>query len=242
MWETYKISLTTQKFKLNFIILIIMTAFAVFGICFDLNYIEGFLAILSSQYYIILIIMIILVNTLNVLEIFEKNQNVIIRYKNKLEYMKELIRNVLFSNFMIIILNFILLLIGMNLFIPNSQIELINGYQITNLTYLIYTITKFVMLLEIISIINIIIIKLFDSKLSLVINIIFFVSMFTVHVPESINSLLNMRLVISDYFMSIRYISFPLEISIFALYISITIALLALGTNIVSKKIRTIGE
>lgn len=241
--QNIKYLLLDYRFKL---IVMFMLCFNFIGsIYFAYNnyYLEGFLAIFTNIYYVATFFALILFNTLNTYNMFEKNTYYIIRFDNRKEYLIQLIKNVLISNAIIFIINILVSFIFLNFFGGNLIIQNYMNYNVSNILYVIFYIARFLILSSIISIINICLLKLIDSKIIIFVNAILWITfIFYPYSQALINSIFNLPLMLCDYFRAKVYSNFFMESACSILYIIFLIIITTIIFNITKNRIKKIGE
>lgn len=242
-FQNFKYCLDTQKFKIIFIFSLVATIYGISTFAFNTDYANGFINILDAYFYILIFLLIILINTLNTYNIYTSNKFYIMRFNTRRQFFSDLIKGICFNNFMVIIMNLILVIIGLNIFNSNTSLNAVNSQGIYIWGYLIYKIFKFIVILEIISIINAILLFIFGNKLVFILNL--FMAILIVWVPYNQNGIIDsftkVPLFIWQYFFSYRYSNFPFEIVSFILYIIIIIIMVKILFNIIIKYTRKIG-
>lgn len=228
---------------LVFALSILFSLYGIFALGFTDDYITGFINVFTGAPYVFGILLILLVNTINLHSIFESNQFYIIRFKNKKEYLIELVKTVLFSNLCTLLLNIILVLIGLNVFNEYSSSVVVMGYNMSPWIYVIYIIIKFIILSSIISTINLYLFKIIDKKVVIILNIIFYIFIATTPYSDAIiDSIINIPLFMGTYFCGAMYSSFLFEIFCFLLYSSVLIIIMEIMKNITLKRIKDVSK
>lgn len=244
-FENFKYMISSEIFKLILLFIIIATLYGTFYLTLGSGYVSGFLTMISNGYYNMLIFIIILLNTINLYKIFEKNNLYIIRFKTKKEYLKKLISNTLFSNGLILLLIYIFAIIGLNVFCSSSSgIGVIEKYNMINWIYLIFYIIRSFVLIQIISVINILLLKIIDSKLLLLLNFLLYgiIISYPYAANIEINTAFNIPLFIGEYFTLYKYEYFTLELLCSTLYIGLLILIIGLLFNVVERFMKQVGE
>lgn len=222
MYEFYKQSLNTQKFVLIFVLSIILSFYGVLQLAYGDIYILGFFNILLNGKYVAILFLIILLNTNNIYAIFEKNQFLIIRLSSKRQYLKQLLKNILFSNLWTIILNIILVMIGLNLFNQNTSNVLLKEYNIAGWIYIVFAIIKLIVMGEFISVFSVLLYKIINNKIVVILNIVLCILiMGNPFSSDIISSIVQLPLFIGSYLIYQLYSSFLFEILCFCLYFGI---------------------
>lgn len=241
IYNFYKQTTKTQKYKLMFILSIILSIYGIIQLAYKLNYSIGFIRILTFGFYIVSLLLILLFNLKLTYDNFNSNYMLIARFKTQKKYLFELIKNICFSNFCLFIINIILLMIGLNIFNSNKLMPSQEMFTIKSNYYIIYVIIKFLIFSQIISIINVLLLKMFNNKIIIILNFI----LYALIIAASKNNLLivsikQIPLFIGDYLMVNVYSSFLFEVCCFLLYISFLFIVLIILAKLVLKKERDI--
>lgn len=241
--ENSKYLLETYRFRLIILFLICFNIYGTGYLTTNETYIDGILVILTNGYYIVSMLAMFLINTINTIDMYENNIFYIIRFKNRKEYLLQLIKNVIISNLILFFINILVLLIGMNVFVNNFVLENILDYSIPNIVYLIFYLLRMMVLIQMISVISLLIIKLFNVKISIVANIIIwlFIMVSPYNMGAVVNSILDMHIFISDYFRLHLYSGFILEVLCSTIYITILLIISYIMFYITKNKMRQIG-
>jgi lysylphosphatidylglycerol synthetase-like protein (DUF2156 family) len=115
-FEDIKFHLTSKKFILIFLLLILSNLYAAIALSTNATYIDSFITTFHIPFYMAFLFGIIFANSFMVVTDFDNNTSRIIRYKNKENYIKELIKTVFSNNCVVYIINLLMLIIFMNLF------------------------------------------------------------------------------------------------------------------------------
>ena len=241
-YEIYKQSLSTQKFALIFSMSLVLSIYGVLAIAFGFDYINGFINIISSGMYLACLFLIVLLNTYNVFNIFEKNQFIIMRYSSKKEYLSELIKSVCFSNFCLVLLNLILIVIGLNLFCENQVCSSVKNYSIPGFIYLIYANMKLIVIVIIVSNVNILLLKILNSKVITILNVLLYIIIAGMPISGGvvISEIWQLPLFIGSYLKYQLYSTFSFEMICFILYISIQSIIITVLYNLVLKSMKAV--
>ena len=116
---------SSNRFTLSLLILILLNFLMIGKYSTNTDYLNAFIDVNNLFAYNFIVAIVLLISTLNVLHIFENYKNIIIRYKNKRKYFVELIKLVLLLNFIIIIINYMLLFTGLNFFAGPIKIQIL---------------------------------------------------------------------------------------------------------------------
>ncbi len=209
---------------------------------------KGYFASLSniytSQTFHTIFLVILLINSLYTLKTFEKLDFYIIRIKNKKKYIKELISLVTISNISIILLELGIILCCLNI---NSSFSLgivkHSIYNISNIQYILFFFTRYMIITVILSNINILLLKLFNKIFVLIVDISFLTSLFFIPYDTRIlNSVQNLPLFPQKYYLPLHCSSFSLEIVMSISIIFILVLVLYTVSTIVCHKTKQVIE
>lgn len=233
-FEIYKNSLSSQKFTLVFLFSIFITAFGIINLAYGYNYVNGFVTIITNGYYVAILLLLLLINTCNIYNDFSDNIFYIIRLKNKRNFLKELIITVCISNLILLIVNLVLIMIGLNLF--NHHI-----FEVNNFIYLVYAIIKMIILSQFISVLNVLLLKLINNKIIIISNIIIYVLIISINISMSpVSSIFQIPLFIGSYFKIQPYSNLLFEILCFLLFCSMLYILILIIKRIVLKYMKDV--
>lgn len=241
--QNIKYLLLDYRFKIIIMFMLCFNFIGAIYFAYNSYYLEGFLAIFTNIYYVATFMALLLFNTLNTYNMFEKNTFYIIRFNSRKEYLIQVIKNILISNTIVFAINVLIAFIFLNFFGGKLVIQNYMGYNVSNILYTIFYILRFLVLSNIISIINICLLKLIDSKIIVLINSIFWITI--IFYPESfelINDILNIPLMLCDYFRVKIYSNFFMESACSMLYILILLIITMILFSISKNKMKKIGE
>ncbi len=242
--ENFKKSLDTPIFKIIFVILMIFSLYSIISCGFEMSYMDKATSSISGKYEIVFILLIMMMSTFNIFEIIESNKLYIIRFETKKKYINELIGNVIFTNSIIFILYLLFSFIFINIFSKGINIEIMENYNIYNINYFIFILFRNYIILMIISIINIMLLKLFNKRIIVLIFdvILCGIILCIPYNVEIIETVLKMPFFIGDYLIIKNYINFGLEIVITAIYIILLLIIVDICKNIFVKYIKQVGK
>lgn len=241
--ENIKYYLNNNVLKLIMALSFILNLYGTSYLSANRDYLQGLLTIFANGYYGCCLLGLIMINTINVVSLYEQNYFYIIRFKNRKIYLKELINNVIVSNTIVFLLNFIIMLIGLNLFSNGLYIGEVYNYGINNIIYVIYYLFRAVVIFNIIAVICVLFMKLIGRNATTIL-IVILCSAFIFTPDETlypINSLRETRVFIGDYLMLYRYSNFPFEIFCSTIMLAVSIAIIYLLFYIVNKRKKRIG-
>lgn len=209
------------------------------------NYYEIILNVLSSSSYTIIIFLIILINTFYLYNELTKKDNIIIRFNNSKECNNIIVLTITISNIFILLLNTIFLLIATNILHGYGyNIEYLKYHNTYNIIYLLFFIIRYYSWIILLSLLNIKLFKLLSDKLTIILNIIFYIFIYFVAFYPSdfiISSINQIGLDVKVFLFLVKYSSFIFEIIISLLYVSFIILLLKVITIITNNfKLRNI--
>jgi hypothetical protein len=221
--ENLKYVIESQRFRFIILSLICINLFGTAYLAYNTNYIDGILTVVTNNYYVALLISLILTNAISTYEMFEKNSFYLIRFNNRSEYLKKLIQNIVAINIVVMILNLLLLLIGLNIFNGNGLIiETVDHYNLSNAAYVSFYLIRFVILVQIICVLSILILKLVNFKLVLILDIILilFIMVYPNPSPSPVEKIPDMFIFVGEYFRFHPYSNFAFEVLCSTIYIS----------------------
>ena len=148
--------LNSNKFKAIFLIIIITCIFNLFNIENGIKFEEAIFSSITCTLFIFVIIGILFISSCITLDLFDKEFAIILRYKNKLTYLKELLK-------LISLVNSILFGLAISitiLFITFKYFGIItfgkiSNYNIPFIIYNLFTIIKYYIIINILSLIGI---------------------------------------------------------------------------------------
>lgn len=241
--QNIKYLLLDYRFKLIIMFMLCFNFIGSIYFAYNNRYLEGFLAIFTNIYYVATFFALTLFNTLNTYNMFEKNTYYIIRFDNRKEYLIQLIKNVITSNTIIFIINILVSFIFLNFFGGKLVIKNYMNYNVSNILYVIFYISRFLILSSLISIINTCLLKLIDSKIIIFVNSILWITfIFYPHSPTLINNIFSVPLMLCDYFRTKVYSNFFMESACSILYIIALTIITIIIFNISKSRIKKIGE
>ncbi|MEG1647377.1 MAG: hypothetical protein RR325_01260 [Bacilli bacterium] len=182
----------------------------------EVSIIDSISLVFSNYVFLSLCILpIFLFLTIYIYDSFVKDIFAITRFENRTHYLKELFKNI----FVVTALIF-LIIIAIVMIIEN--VINFNGYKIVysditncfNLVYTIFVIIKLYVFIIIYSLINTLLIKTFNSKIIVVLNFIFFATIFYCGFNNlTVTSVGKMPLFIGNYLVNnMSFISFKIEL------------------------------
>lgn len=220
--QIFKYITSTDKFKIVFMCLVLISLYGsiVLG--------AGQRDVINSMYitfimpqFNICLFTILFINTFNVCSTFDKYFDFyIIRLKNKKNYIKEMLKNVIFLNVVCLIL-FFLIYISILYFLKSGKVEIYTyiNYSINTLSYLGFFLVRYICIILIISMLQMLLYINFKSKITMLIGL-FFLSGFIIYEQSSFYSS-SFTLNIWRYFNLIYYSSFGQEVCYSVLFILI---------------------
>ena len=204
------------------IAIIVMLFVNIFYLTMDsgLHFFDMFFFIDNSTYNILALIYVLFI-TSTIINIYEKNYLLIMRLKDRQEYLREIIKYVVVANLIMIILNYLLLFILILIFSNGIIIEKYL-YGIPNYIYMFWLLIKKIFVLELISIVFLFVFKNVVKPFSIIINVVLCSLLFIVpYYDNTVKSLSNIFIFYGDYFVFHKYISFLTELSSFLFFHSI---------------------
>lgn len=177
---------STEKFLIIFLIIILNNIYGIIGLVFPTNsYIDSLLSIFTGSYYILILQISILISVYTTIRQFEHNYALVIRLENRKKYMKELLKKVIKNILIILVINLIIVLLMVNLFKGNFfRIVPIKNYNILNITYLLFYLLRFSIIVTLNGLIFIYISKITNKKISLILCLGYILSAIIISLPK----------------------------------------------------------
>lgn len=226
-------------FKTIMVLSLLLVFYVITNYCLDKSYATASLTSLTLPAYLILgLFLPLLITTVNIYNIFNNNYFLSIRLSSKKEKMKELLKNILYSNSIMFLIITVILLIGLNLTCA-SNLEFMDNYQfynIPNIIYIIFYIVRLYFISMIVSLFNGFMLSKFPPKLVIFLNVVFYGIIFIypyVPITEGRTSILDTSPLIFEYLQLNSYSTFITEIlcSIFSLLLPILLLKIILNLN-----------
>lgn len=129
-------------------------------------------ALTFPQFLMISFLPTILITDILILKLYDLRYELIMRYESKKKYFTEILKNIFFSNTVIITISLMILLIIINFFSKSSiSIYYLEEYGCYNIIYIIYIAIKLYILTIIFSFIFVMLYKMINKKISVIIMI-----------------------------------------------------------------------
>lgn len=215
--KTYNIVnciMNKEKFKVIYWITICVCIYGAFFVSggSKVGVVDGMLICFSFCWFNVAIVLLMIFNTLNVLSIFNSEFDFfIIRLKNKKNVLKQtikytfLINTILFAMILLILVSMLLIAKFGNIYIRNGK------YSLLNVTYLVFYIIRFFLMIISITIMNALLYNKVKSKI-IIFDIIFISGLFvsSLYVPDKKLSWYN--IIPYNFFNNSIYKSFSTEL------------------------------
>lgn len=220
--ENFKMIANSSNFLLMLIILLVMNIFMSFSGIFTFDYFKGIYSTYTNMFYNLILFGVLLANTINTVKFFDRNLSYIIRFNNKKDYIKELLKNVVFSNTILYSLNFLLLFIFINIFLGNTiSFTLWKNYTILNIVYITFYLLKSFILYQLLLFSIVCVQKLFNKIVMFLYSfLLVFPIIFHENKIQTIDSFKKMLLFPMDYLLKNEYANFTVELSQSLIYIT----------------------
>lgn len=211
----------TSKFKIIIILSVILSLYGSFILSAGINnYFNSILCTFQFTTFNALFFLILFINTINICSMFDKYYFYIIRLNNKKRYLKELIKLIVYANFIVIGTLFLSYFAFLNLvefqyIFPTDY----NGY-VNNIVYTIFYLIRYIVIAISISIMSIISYVKLGEKITIIFNIIF-IAFFWFFSGNNLSVVNSFSILPWNYFSNINYGSFSLEINYSILFIFI---------------------
>lgn len=233
--------MSSQMFKAIFITTILVSLIGS-GVLTGKNYIESILIAFQNPIFNIMIFTLAFLNTINACTVFDKKISFyIIRLKNKKNYMIEIIKNTIILTLIYLLILYLMYFMILNLEqFGQFKIEPYLNYGITNLTYVIFYLIKYTILVVLINVISALVYLSLKNKWTILIDSLFLIGFMLA--GNDGTPIDTFSLNIWGYFGGIIFSSFTQEICFSILYILILeIICLSIFTITLKKKRLTIG-
>ena len=243
--ENLKLFLKSDRMKVVLLILILISFIEAKFITSEISYINSFLYIFSDVVYLPIMIVLYVINSINTMKLFDENKSYIIRLFSKKRYYNEVILNVLFSNFIVFVIQLCVFFVFLLIFNRNGVIiDTIGGYTITNLSYTIFFILRTFMLVQMFSLISVFLYKMAPKILMWFFNLFVFISLMVTPEREGeiIESIKDVHINLGEYLKVQQYKDFGFELEISFFYILAWIIITYIVYLITSKRIKQIGD
>lgn len=197
----------------------------IFAYGFDINYFEFIYYTLTNEYYVIILLILLILNTINTVRFFTSNTIYIQRFKDKNEYWFNLIKIIIFSNFLYFLINIILLIIVSNLLMGHKVvITKWENYNVFNFTYIIFYIFKLFLIYNLICILGLGFSKMFGI-LGIVLYCILILSpmLLVNNIYKTVYNLTSIPILPYYHLIKTNYANFNLELLSSIIYIIINI-------------------
>ena len=172
----------------------------------------------TINFHLIFLILAISINIISLSSELKKS-NIILRHENYYAYLKFCLKKNLMYVFLSLIISFFFCLFT-SLVSVDFKIEVFPYYyyNISNLTYFIFTLIKTVTFINLISIIIFYFNQKFKNKTTLLLIILILLTFFVpINLDSQINSIFKMPILVGHWFYALPYSSFSLEILVFVL-------------------------
>lgn len=170
----------------------------------------------TANFHLVLLILAISINIITLSSEF-KNSNMILKYKNYQEYLKFCLKKNLMYVFLILLISFFFCIFT-SLVSVEFKLNIISYYyyDISNLTYFLFTSIKTITFLNLISIIIFYFNQKFGNKPTLLLITLIIITFFIpIGIDKKITSIFKMPFLVGHWFYSLPYSSFVLEILAF---------------------------
>lgn len=214
------------KTKTIIFILIIFNFFIAISYLQGEHFVDGLILFVTNAVYCVVLFALTLINTLTIYKNFEKNYFYILRFKDKKEYLGTLLKTIVVNNLIFFLINLAIIIIYLTIFSNGFVIMNWQTYNISNLTYVLFYMIRFFILMEIVMIISVLLMKLFDKNTLILFNVIIWSSFlfYPYELKKIIGSVWEMHWMLAGYLRYHFYTTFSLEV----LYSIIFIFLMAI--------------
>ncbi len=240
--------LSTPLFKVLYVIAIIIPLSVMYGNKMsmpDLTYIGLFCSLIENPSFVLYSLFFIpLVASTSIYLRFEKNRFHILRLKNKKNYLKTLLGQVLSVNSFLFLVLVMTTMIELNLFGTDFSISNYSDYNVSNLFYLIYSLFRLHFISQLFIILSICFFKILNPTVTIVMNIVTYLLVYMQGNFITFESILkkSMSFWVGKYIMTDTYDSFLQEFQFTILFL----VLFLFGTIVIvcltPKCIKEVGQ
>ena len=231
---------SNERFKIIFVMSIVLAVYGGVGLGISSgNYLDSILSCFTFNVFNVFIIALLFLNTLNTCSIFDKEFSFYtIRLENKRNYLKQVIKIVLLVNLFYFLIFFLLYFMALNIFnFGQLNIYKFMNYNVTNLTYMIFYMVRFIVISMIICSLSALIFINFKERIMIMFNFVFMAG-FMVNFAYDANK--TFSILPWHYYEIMRYPSFMTEISYSLLFIFILEVIYAIIYNFTIKNKRLV--
>lgn len=225
-----KYILDTDTFKMIFLSVLFMSFFSIFNIAEQASYTEGLFCYFSSKIFLFPLICIIFISSCFFLFSFDKDYSSLLRFDNKASYLKKLVISLSVGNAIVylsaIIMGFLFVTLKYFGAITFSNVEY---YNIPYIVYIPFTLVKYFIIINFLSIIGICIYKIFGKVGGYAYYAIVLVLYYCLVISADIINLFTIKNLNFVYYLApVQYASFSLEVSHSIIFICILTLILFL--------------
>ena len=166
----------TNEFRIFIFVATLVSIYGFFASSTSTLYETALVSSLIFYHFRFALLILFLLSTVTVNTIYQKNYFMMCRYRNQKEYLKEKMKSILIINIVLFILSLAILLIILNLTSVHG-IEILNGlrYSITNVSFLLILVVRYVLILNILSVIQLCLFERIGQKKTMLIFIVWYV-------------------------------------------------------------------
>lgn len=235
------------RFKIIIMVMLCFNFFGVFFLTYNTSnsYIDSMISIIFNLLYLFGLLLIFFLNTINVFKLFEKNIYYNIRMESRKKYLSKLIKNIVLSNTILFVINFMILFIGLNIHIGNKLVFTpYMDYSINNIEYLFFHIIRMLFLINILFVVIVLLLKLINERFVFTLTMFVLASLYfsPFLYDKVIYSITNMHWNFCEYFRQNIYSAFSIEVSCSIVYVIILMIISSIIFFIVENKMKSVGE
>lgn len=225
-----KYILDTNKFKIIFLSILSTCFFSFFNIFPNVSYAEAIFNYISSSIFLFPLISIVFISSCIFLESFDKDYSSLLRFNDKTHYLKSLLISISIGNFMIFLSAIIIGILFVTLkYFGLMTFSNVEYYNISYITYSIFTIIKYFIIINVLSLIGICIHKIWGKTIGYIYYMIILSFYYCSPISSNIISHFSIKTFNFKYYLtSIQFASFNLEVSYTIIFICILFLLLML--------------
>lgn len=219
-FENFKSLANSYVFKIYVSIMFVVALFCTIYTTYQYGhqpeeYLISIIHIFSYSYYYIILISSLLLVTFQTIKLFKCNYGFLIRLKNKKNHFSVLLKQIFFNCAMCFLVQFIFILIGLNIFHSSDFGLYFTDYGVNTLIYSIFLVLRSFVYIMFLMGINGLLLYVIDSKIVIGLDIIFLTTMVNYYgyCPTiSTESFGVMPIIISGFFGETYFSNFSIEL------------------------------
>lgn len=216
-----KFILDSNKFKAIFLMLILTCFLNLFNIQNGIVYEEAFFSSITNTLFLFVLISLLFISSCITLYYFDKDYTILLRYENKLKYLKKLFISISIVNLIVYCFAMVITLLLLSFkYFGCITFGKISSYNMPFFIYNIFTMIKYFIVINILSLIGICVYKNFGKVFSYIYYSIILILYYMLPVSVDIIGNFSIRnLLFKYYIFPFQYANFYLELLYSLIYI-----------------------